>query len=152
MIIRRARKEDYPYFVLIEKQHPLLPQWSENIFIKENDNPHSVTLAAEENGKPAAFLNFTILRPEAEINLIAVAKSFLRQKIATKLLAKLREYAKKNLCSSIILEVRADNAPAISFYKKEGFHIEGSRPKFYNDNGDALLMRAAVHKEIPSEK
>ncbi len=88
-----------------------------------------------------------MLRPEVEINLIAVDRNFLRCGIATRLLAKLREYAKKSLCTSVILDVRADNAPALEFYKKEGFRVEGSRPKFYNDNGDALLMRAPVRKE-----
>jgi ribosomal-protein-alanine N-acetyltransferase len=147
VIIRRAVKEDYISFVEIEKQHKGFPCWSVAAFSKEEENPYSVTLAAEKEGKIVAFLNFHMLRPEVEINLIAVDRNFLRCGIATRLLAKLREYAKKSLCTSVILDVRADNAPALEFYKKEGFRVEGSRPKFYNDNGDALLMRAPVRKE-----
>lgn len=147
MIIRRAVKEDYASFVEIEKQHPGLPCWSADAFAKEENNPYSITLAAEKDGKSVAFLNFHIIRPEVEINLIAVDRNFLRQGIASKLIAKLREYAKKSLCTSVILDVRADNGPALEFYKKEGFKVEGGRPKFYNDNGDALLMRAPVRKE-----
>ena len=56
----------------------------------------------------------------------------------------MREYAKKSLCKSIILDVRADNEAAIAFYKKEGFLIEGRRPKFYNDKYDAILMRENI--------
>lgn len=42
--------------------------------------------------------------------------------------------------SVVLLEVRASNHAAIHLYEKEGFEIVGSRPRFYNDGEDAILM------------
>lgn len=142
MNIRRACRKDYPFFVKIESQYPSIPNWSEDSFIREENNPHSVTLTAEEDGKVLAFLNFWLLRPNVEVNLIVVDKSFLRRGIASKLFTKMREYAKKSLCKRILLEVSTENKTALSFYLREGFIIEGKRPKFYNGGTDALLLGA----------
>ena len=144
MNIRRARREDYAALAGITASHDIIPSWSEAMFIKEEENSHAVTLVAEIDGRQAGFINFWVLRPETEINMIAVSLLFLRRKVASSLMKKMREYAKKSLCKSIILDVRADNSAAISFYEKEGFLIEGKRPKFYNDKYDAMLMRADV--------
>ena len=54
------------------------------------------------------------------------------------------EYAKKNACLSVELEVNAANLPAIKLYEKHGFTVVGHRPKFYNNSGDALLMRKTL--------
>ena len=146
MNIRRAHREDYAALAAITSSHEIIPSWSEEIFAKEEENPHAVTLVAELDGKIAGFINFWVLRPETEINMIAVSPNFLRRKVASSLMKKMTEYAKKSLCKSIILDVRADNSAAISFYEKEGFLIEGKRPKFYNDKYDAILMRANTAK------
>ena len=142
MNIRRARRADYAALAEITAEHDIIPSWTEAMFIKEEENPHAVTLVAETDGKQAGFINFWVLRPETEINMIAVNSAFLRRGVASALMKKRREYAKKSLCRNIILDVRADNGAAISFYKKEGFAVEGRRPKFYNDKYDAILMRA----------
>ena len=38
------------------------------------------------------------------------------------------------------LEVRVDNAPAINFYKNNGFKELGLRKGYYRDGTDALVM------------
>jgi ribosomal-protein-alanine acetyltransferase len=46
------------------------------------------------------------------------------------------------LCDTLFLEVRADNAPAISLYRRYGFFDCGVRKKYYkNPECDALLMK-----------
>lgn len=40
----------------------------------------------------------------------------------------------------IWLEVSDRNTPAINFYKKLGFSIQGKRPKYYPDGSSALTM------------
>ena len=148
MLIRRARKEDYPAFAAIEAGHPGYPAWGERGFEAEEKNRNAVTLAAELDGRPAGFINFWILRPQVQLNTLAVGKDFLRRGVAAALLGKLFEYAAKSLCREVDLEVNERNAAAIALYTKHGFGLVGKRPKFYNNTDAALLLR----RELPSKE
>jgi ribosomal-protein-alanine N-acetyltransferase len=144
MLIRRARKEDYPAFAAIEAEHPGFPAWGAGGFEAEEKNRHSVTLAAEEEGRVAGFINFWILRPQVQLNTLAVGRGFLRRGAASALTGKMLEYAAKSLCREIDLEVNEHNAPAIAFYAGLGFEVVGKRPKFYNNADAAVLMRRTL--------
>jgi len=144
MLIRRAKKEDYPAFAAIEAEHPGYPAWGVKGFEAEENNRNSVTLTAEEEGRPAGFINFWILRPQVQLNTLAVGRAYLRRGAASALLGKLLEYAAKNLCREIDLEVNEHNAAAIALYAARGFEIVGKRPKFYNNTDAALLMRRVL--------
>jgi len=144
MLIRRARKEDYPHFAAIEAEHPGYPAWGVEGFEAEEKNRNSVTLTAEEEGRPAGFINFWILRPQVQLNTLAVGREFLRRGAASALLGKMLEYAAKSLCLEIDLEVNEHNDAAIALYAARGFAVVGKRPKFYNNTDAALLMRRAL--------
>ena len=144
MLIRRARKEDYAAFAAIEAEHPGYPAWGEKGFEAEEKNRNSVTLAAECDGRAAGFINFWILRPQVQLNTLAVSKAFLRRGAAGALIGKLLEYAAKNLCREVDLEVNEHNAPALALYQRHGFELVGRRPKFYNNADDALLLRKKI--------
>lgn len=144
MTVRRAFEKDIPALAAIEAAWPGYPAWGEKGLREELAKPSSVTLVAEENGAAAGFINFWIVRPEAQINSLAVSSAFLRRGAARALLGKCAEYARKSACTSITLEVNANNAPAVALYAAEGFEVDGRRPKFYNNAEDALLMRRAL--------
>lgn len=144
MTVRRAFEKDIPALAAIEAAWPGYPAWGEKGLREELAKPSSVTLVAEENGAAAGFINFWIVRPEAQINSLAVSAAFLRRGAARALLGKCAEYARKSACTSITLEVNANNAPAVALYAAEGFEVDGRRPKFYNNAEDALLMRRAL--------
>jgi len=144
MLIRRAKKEDYAAFAAIEAQHPGFPAWGEAGFEGEERNRNSVTLAAELDGKVAGFINFWVLRPQVQFNTLAVGKDFLRRGVAKALMGKMAEYAAKNLCREIDLEVNERNVAAIALYSALGFEQVGRRPKFYDNADAALLLRRAL--------
>jgi len=144
MLIRKALKEDLPALAEIELEHPSYPAWGVKGLLAELSNPNAVTLAADDGAGLAGFVNFWIVRPEMQLNAVVVSKKNLRRQTASKLLAKMYEYAKKNACLSVELEVNSANLPAIRLYEKHGFTVVGHRPKFYNNSGDALLMRKAL--------
>ena len=144
MLIRRARPSDYPAFAEIEAQHPGYPAWGEKGFAAEESNRNPVTLAAELDGAVAGFINFWILRPQVQLNTLAVGKAYLRRGAASALLGKLLEYAAKNLCREVDLEVNERNAGAIALYRARGFELVGKRPKFYNNTDAALLLRRTL--------
>ncbi|MBU2530819.1 MAG: GNAT family N-acetyltransferase, partial [Elusimicrobia bacterium] len=86
------------------------------------------------------------LPPAISLNGIIVARENLRNKVASRLMAKMLEYAKKNSCEEIYLEVNIKNNAAISFYNKIGFTKVGQRPKFYNGKDDAVLMKFQIEE------
>jgi len=144
MLIRRALKEDLPALAAIELEHPSYPAWGVKGLLAEFSNPNAVTLAACDGPVIAGFINFWIVRPEVQLNAVVVSKKNLRRGAASRLLAKMYEYAGKTACRSVELEVNAANLPAIKLYEKNGFSIVGRRPKFYNNSEDALLMKKTL--------
>jgi ribosomal-protein-alanine N-acetyltransferase len=44
----------------------------------------------------------------------------------------------------VILEVAVDNLPAITFYKKHGYSVVGTIPRYYLDSLDALRMEKTI--------
>ncbi len=144
MTVRRAFGKDIPALAAIEASWPGYPAWGEKGLREELTKPDSVTLVAEENGAAAGFINFWIVRPEAQINSLAVSKDLLRRGTARALLGKCAEYARKSACSSMTLEVAEGNSAALALYASAGFAVEGRRPRFYNNAEDALLLRKAL--------
>jgi [ribosomal protein S18]-alanine N-acetyltransferase len=144
MLVRRAVKEDYRAFAAIEAACPGFPAWGEKGFEAEEANRNSVTLAAELDGAVAGFINFWILKPQVQLNTVAVKPELRRRGVAAALLGKLEEYARKSRCAEIDLEVNENNAGAIAFYSGQGFAEVGRRPKFYNDREAALLLRKTL--------
>lgn len=43
-------------------------------------------------------------------------------------------------CGAVLLEVAVDNDPAIRFYKRHGYSVLKTIPRYYLDSVDALLM------------
>lgn len=144
MLIRRARKEDYPVFAAIEAGYPGFPAWGVKGFEAEENNKYSVTLAAEEDGRAAGFINFWMLRPQVQLNTLAVDGARAGRGTASALIGKMLEYAAKSLCTEIVLEVNEHNAPALALYRKHAFEVAGKRPKFYNNTDAAILMRKVL--------
>ena len=73
---------------------------------------------------------------------IAVDPSLRRRGIASALLSALLERIDDGSGSAqLTLEVRPTNRSAIALYERFGFRSAGTRPRYYQDNGeDALIM------------
>ena len=73
---------------------------------------------------------------------IAVDPGLRRKGIATALLSALLERIDDGSGSAqLTLEVRPTNRSAIALYERFGFRSAGTRPRYYQDNGeDALIM------------
>ena len=144
MLIRRVSREDLPALAALEGEHPGYPAWGERGLAAEFEKKFSVTLAAWSDGVLLGFINFWILKPQVQLNSIVVSVKVLRTGAATALIGKLAEYAGKNACTEVDLEVNEHNAPAIALYEKLGFEVAGRRPKFYNNSDAAVLMKKTI--------
>jgi ribosomal-protein-alanine N-acetyltransferase len=78
----------------------------------------------------------------SELLNIGVREPFRNQGFGLLLLKSFINASRDRSATSILLEVRKSNLPAISFYNRSGFEKLGVRREFYSDPvEDAITMR-----------
>ena len=116
--------------------------WSENAVRGELTNPLSLWLVAVDGDTVAGYIGSQSVMGEADMMNVAVSPSYRRQGIAEKLVVSLVEKLTAQKVSSLTLEVRASNEPAIALYEKLSFMQVGRRPNYYTKpTEDALILR-----------
>ena len=116
--------------------------WSEASVASELDNPLSKWFVAVEEDRVLGYVGSQSVLDSADMMNIAVHPEHRRKGIAEDLIAALTEALQARGIRSLMLEVRASNAPAISLYEKLGFCFAGKRPNYYrNPREDALILR-----------
>ena len=140
LLIRPMEELDLPQAAAIEKE-AITPPWSEQAFRESLGLEHTILLAAIQDGQVAGYCVCYQSFEEGEITNVAVKKELRGQGIAGKLLEKLCSYGKERGLERYILEVRADNEPAIHLYERSGFTRVGIRKGFYEQPmEDAVIM------------
>jgi ribosomal-protein-alanine N-acetyltransferase len=123
------------------------PQWPRSAYLaalEPEATPRRVALVAEESiaGVVVGFAVASLLPPEAELEMIAVAPTAQRRGLARQIFLSLAEELRTAEVFGIMLEVRASNRPALELYRQLGFEETGRRPRYYHDPvEDAILMR-----------
>ncbi len=101
-------------------------------------------------GYIVGFAGLWIMLNEAHIIAIAVRNNYRRMGIGEGLLISTIELASHLNANMVTLEVRASNVVAQALYRKYGFRVVGSRPRYYSDNGeDAVLMSTDIITSAP---
>jgi len=127
--------------VSIERQCFSCP-WSENSFKEAFSSEHTVVYAArDDDGTLCGFSCMMSVGEEAEILNIAVSPAYRRHGIGLALMDAMLLDANAKHVTQIFLEVRSQNAPAISLYESKGFMKIGLRKRYYTRPvDDAILM------------
>jgi ribosomal-protein-alanine N-acetyltransferase len=60
--------------------------------------------------------------------------------IGDKMLSAAEEKLRESACDYVSLEVAVDNSRALRFYKKHGYSVLKTLPRYYMDSVDGLLM------------
>ncbi|WP_166354752.1 GNAT family N-acetyltransferase [Phytoactinopolyspora limicola] len=81
----------------------------------------------------------------ADVHTIAVAPDQQRQGIGSRLLTALADRAQACAAGALTLDVREDNAAALSFYGQHGFTRIAVRPAYFRGRRDAIVM----HRPLP---
>lgn len=119
--------------------------WPAVAFVRELDAAHNHYLAARLDGALVGYAGISRLgrKPpfEFEVHTIGVDRAFQGRGIGRLLLDGLLGIAEGG---TVFLEVRTDNAAAISLYESRDFQIIGTRKKYYRvSDADAYTMRKA---------
>ncbi len=139
--IRRLTYSDLPEVIAIERRAFPTP-WSLAMFVLELSKPSGVCLAALYEGELAGYVICSRYDTVWHVMNVAVDPRLRRRGTASALLAALLgEVDDGATVAQLTLEVRPTNAPAIALYERFGFRSAGTRPRYYQDNGeDALIM------------
>ena len=100
----------------------------------------------EEAGyKIVGYCLYQVVFEQAEILRIGTHPDYQRQGIASQLFATLNNELINNKVESLLLEVRADNAPALALYEQQGFVVIHKRKGYYQlphqPSVDALILQ-----------
>ena len=144
--IRPMTPADLDRVIEIERSLEQAPHWPHSAWVSALDPlsvPHRLALVAEDPSTRSiiAFAVASLLPPQAELEMIAVAAEAQRRGLARFLLAALRKELKSAHVTDVILEVRASNRPALALYLDLGFVETARRRRYYADPvEDAVLL------------
>lgn len=98
-----------------------------------------------DNNKVIGYCLYQVIFEQAEILRIGTHPDYQRQSIASQLFATLNNELINNKVESLLLEVRADNAPALALYGRQGLTVIHKRKGYYQlphqPSVDALILQ-----------
>ena len=128
----------------IEAQVQPLDAWDKQAITDLLSQDMNKLLIARRENKVVGYCLYQQLFEQGEIFRIATHPDHQRQGIAAQLLERLFELLNEQGVESLLLEVRADNGPAIALYERYGFRVIHVRKDYYQAANqasmDALIM------------
>lgn len=117
--------------------------WTAETFWSELAAPDRwYVVASADDGTLLGYAGLMCPGAEADVQTVAVAPAARGRGLGGRLLDALVAEAARRGATSVLLEVRADNAPAIALYASRGFERIAVRRAYYQPGGvDAHVMR-----------
>jgi len=135
---RRLVFADLPNVIAIERRAFPTP-WSLAMFVLELSKPEGICLAAQRDGQLVGYIICSRFDQVWHIMNVSVDPDLQRRGIATVMIDEILRRVGED--GQITLEVRPTNGAAIALYERFGFLAAGTRPRYYQDNGeDAVIM------------
>lgn len=135
--------------------------WSAGIFRDELGQPSRRYLVAEADGGLVGYGGVMVTGDEAHITTVVVDPARRKERLGTRLMLALSDFARDMGATSLTLEVRSSNTAAQALYRRFGLAPVGVRKQYYRDE-DALIMwvhdidgpeyaerLAAIREELP---
>mgnify|MGYP000429746949 FL=1 len=138
-MIRIATSNDLADILSIEKKVFKHPWSKEQLSWELNSQPAAENYVMIARGNMIGYLFSHVVDDDVQILNIAIDIPFQHKGYGEQLLSYFLDQF--NTDSSIHLEVRKSNFPAINLYLKFGFHETGTRKGYYADGEDAIIMQ-----------
>ena len=138
--VRTAVSSDIDWLTGLERDNFSLP-WTRELFSHMLSDERTDILVAEEGGYRLGYLAFSRVLDEGSVDNVCTAPEHRRHGVGDALLTAAEDLAAGYELTSITLEVRESNAPALALYEKHGFANLGKRPGYYEQpREDAVIM------------
>jgi [ribosomal protein S18]-alanine N-acetyltransferase len=140
--LRLARGTDLDPLSSLERAVFALDAWSPRSIEDElaAHTPNRQVLVAADGSDVIGYAVLSCVGDTGDLRRIAVAEDYRRQGIAVRLLAGVTAAARDRGCERILLEVAADNLPAIALYRRQGFAEVARRDRYYENGSAAVVM------------
>lgn len=150
LVLRRMRWWDVEHVLALERA--LFPDdaWSAETFwseLAQDDSRHYVVAADPAGNDLQGYAGLLVGGSTGDVQTIAVAPSYQGRGLGSRLLRALLVEATRRGCADVLLEVRADNAPAQALYRRSGFEQIAIRRDYYaasEERVDGVVMRLQV--------
>jgi len=144
---RDANSMDIPVLVSLDKELFPYSPWSSGQYREEISAPTRRFIVAVDEG--LSVIGYAgVFAPggaEADILTVGVIAQHRGQGVARELMAGITKWAINQGSIAMMLEVKTDNAAAISLYESLGYSKLNIRKDYFGTGLDALVMR----KELP---
>jgi len=139
--IRRVQPNDI--FPVIALAFETLPeQYNPTIFTQFYESfPEGFLVALDQHTIIGFLIGIKTAPSTARILMLAVKDIHRRRGIGTALLQQFLQELHHHDVTSVDLEVRTSNQPALVFYQTHGFILQGMLPYFYQNGENAYSMR-----------
>jgi ribosomal-protein-alanine N-acetyltransferase len=111
--------------------------------VAEAENPGPVATAPDHDPESHGILGFVVAeraRKGGHIITIDVSAAARRQHVGSALLEVAEGFLWECKCNRVRLETAVDNVIALSFYKRHGYSVVKTVPRYYANGVDALLL------------
>jgi [ribosomal protein S18]-alanine N-acetyltransferase len=144
--VRPADADDVPAIAALERDCLGADAWSEALVAEgvRGNLPTVAYLVAEADGRVAGHATASVAGDIAELQRIAVDPACRRHGLASALLDAVVERARAGGADRLLLEVREDNAGALTFYAARGFVEVDRRRRYYRDGATAVVLRRSL--------
>ncbi len=105
------------------------------------DAAQDLAKAAQANVPVAGFIVGEAARPNGHIITIDVIATARRSGIGSLLLRAAEDRLRHANCKSVELETAVDNLSALQFYKRHGYNVIQTFPRYYSNGVDALVLQ-----------
>lgn len=147
MIVERMRWWDLDEVVAVEQQaFAADPPWSvEQLWAELAGMPDARHyVVARGPSTLDGYAGLAVGPDTADVMTLAVRAGRRRRGIGAALLDELLAEAARRGLREVLLEVRADNEPALRLYARAGFEQVARRRGYYPDGTDGLVLRRRV--------
>ncbi len=144
--VRHAAPGDVDAIADLELTALPIDPWSEAL-IEEGVGgrvPTTRYFVAEQGPLFVGYAAVSVVQDVAELQRIATAPGARRTGVASALLGAVEAHAASGGADRLLLEVRVDNAGARAFYTAAGFAEIATRPRYYRDGTDAVVLERFV--------
>lgn len=114
--------------------------WTPARICRHIQDPDTVVVLAAVAAQSIGFAVMSYSDAEAHLKLLAVKPPYQRRGVGRRLIAWLEDSALVAGTPMIYLELRADNARALTFYEKLGYRKIGVVAGYYGGNESAIRM------------